>query len=125
MTKLLAGTLNLIAGVSVLSGAIQVVAPAFVFGLVRGKQTPTSLLLFSIIGMFMLFLGLLMFFGLHVAYPRYPLVLACLQKFGASAAVFVGITKSLFGTFAWAVSGFDFLTGTLLVLYLVRARPPR
>jgi hypothetical protein len=94
------------------SGAIQMICPSLVLGLVGGEIGPTSNHFFGIVGMFMLLFGGLTFQGL-VQWESTPLLWASLQKFGAAIAVGIGVQNHLFAPIALAVAGFDLLSGFL------------
>jgi len=51
--------------------------------------------------------------------PAQPVGLfwAGLQKFGASAAVGLGVVNGVFSPLAWLVAGFDLLSGALILAY--------
>ena len=114
-----------IAVATVLSGAVQMIAPGFVLNVVRANQTPTSLHFFAIVGMFMVLFGGLLWHALTQG-PRsqaIPVLWASLQKFGASIAVALGIAHAIFQSpLAWLVAGFDFLSGILALAWWFRIR---
>jgi hypothetical protein len=122
VTALLARLLQAIGAITVVSGVVQLAVPAFVLRLVGGEPGASALHFFGIVGMFMLLFGLLMVYGVGADQPAYPLWIAGAQKFGAAAAVMLGVFKGLFGPLAWGVSGFDFLSGILVVMYLLCLR---
>ncbi len=114
---------TLIAGITIVSGLAQMVAPGLILRLISGEATPTSLHFFGIIGMFMaLFGGALMHELLSVR--RQPIVVlwAGLQKFGAVAAVGLGVVKSIFSPLALLVAGFDLLSALLVICYWLGIR---
>jgi hypothetical protein len=94
------------------SGALQMVCPRFVLGLVGAEIGPTTSHFFAIVGMFMLLFGGLTFQGL-LQWESTPLLWASLQKFGAAAAVGIGVMHNLFAPLALAVAVFDLLSGLL------------
>jgi hypothetical protein len=123
--RLLRGVLVFIAWMTVATGLVQLLAPGFVLGLVGGDQAPASRHLFGIVGMFMVLFGgaLAQGLGSGAAEPpdRIVLLWAGLQKLGASAAVGLGVQRSLFAPVALAVAGFDLLSGILILAYRSRA----
>lgn len=112
-----------IGAVTVLSGSLQMVAPGVVLTLIGGDMTPTSLHFFGIIGMFMVLFGGAMLQAL-LSPLHHPVVIfwACLQKFGASVAVGLGVLHQLFSPLALMVAGFDLLSGILGLWYWSRIR---
>jgi len=94
----------LIAIATVLSGAVQVVCPAFVLG---------------IVGMFMVLFGGLALHGVF-AHSSPALLWSGLQKVGAVAAVILGIRHGVFSLIALAVAGFDLVSAALILLYWKR-----
>jgi hypothetical protein len=115
--------LRLIGATTVVSGGVQLLAPQVVLQAVGGGDaTPAALHFFAIVGMFMVLFGALLWFSVEHGQRRYPLVLAGLQKFGASATVTIGMAKGVFGAMGALVAGFDFLSGVLIVVFLVATR---
>jgi hypothetical protein len=114
-----------IAVATVLSGAVQMIAPGFVLNLVRASQTPASLHFFAIVGMFMVLFGGLLWHALtqDSKSQAIPVLWASLQKFGASIAVALGIAHAIFQSpLAWLVAGSDFLSGILALAWWFRIR---
>jgi len=114
----------LISAATVLSGGLQVLAPAFVLRLVGAEITPTTSHFFAIIGMFMFLFGGLM---LHTVYSarssRVPVLWCALQKIGACIAVGIGIYNGLFSMMAAGVALFDLLSGLLFLYYHTTLKP--
>ena len=111
------GTLvGLIAIITVLSGFVQMCWPARLLDLVGGQTGAGADHFFGIIGMFMLLFGGLMLHGVLVDSAP-ALLWSSLQKFGAVAAVALGIYNQVFSTLAAAVAGFDLLSGLLAIFY--------
>lgn len=104
--------------ITIVSGAGQVVAPGFVLGQLAVQTNPASLHFFAIVGMFMVLFGGLLLSGMY-SVPQQPVALfwAGLQKFGASAAVGLGVMNGVFSPLAWLVAGFDLLSGVLILAY--------
>jgi len=114
-----------IAVATVLSGAVQMIAPGFVLNVVRANQTAASLHFFAIVGMFMLLFGGLLWHALtqDSRSQAIPVLWASLQKFGASIAVALGIAHAIFQSpLAWLVAGVDFLSGVLALTWWFRIR---
>jgi predicted acylesterase/phospholipase RssA len=104
---------------TVVSGAVQLVAPGFELGFLRAESTPTSRHFFGIIGMFMvLFGGLLLHALVRPKENPAAFVWAGLQKLGACAAVSLGVARGLFSPLALGVAGFDLVSGVLVLGYL-------
>jgi len=107
-----------IAVLTILSGLLQIIAPAFVLRMVGVEITPTTSQLFATIGMFMLMFGGLMVHALYSVQQNNAAVLwAALQKLGASLAVFIGIYHQLFSPVAASVASFDLISFILLIVY--------
>jgi hypothetical protein len=100
------------------SGALQMIAPGFVLGIVGGPATPGNRHFFGTIGMFMvLFGGALLHALLSARDESIVFVWAGLQKLGAAVAVAVGVRHEVFGPLALGVAGFDLLSGLLVLWY--------
>jgi len=115
--------LMIIAVSTVISGLVQLMNPGFVLGLVGAEQSATDKHFFAIVGMFMTLFGGLLWQGLAAAAPP-PMVLfwAGLQKFGASAAVALGVARHVFGSVSLLIAGFDLLSGILIFAYWMSVR---
>lgn len=112
-----------IAALTVVSGATQLVAPGFVLDIIDGDSNDASRHFFAIVGMFMVVVGGLLLHGvLQPPVPAYVALWCALQKFGAAAAVGLGVANDLFGPLALAVAGFDLLSGVLIALLWKRLR---
>ena len=92
----LRGILAAISVATVISGAVQLVAPGFELGFLRAESTATSRHFFGIVGMFMVFFGGLLLHAL-VRPKENPaaFVWAGLQKLGACVAVSLGVARGL------------------------------
>lgn len=109
--------LVVIGAVTILSGALQMVAPAFVLGLLSAETSTTGSHLFATVGMFMVVVGgLLVHALLSPALPPYVLLWAGAQKFGAFALVGAGVLRDLFAPLALLVAIFDLATAALCAL---------
>lgn len=115
--------LLLIAAMTALTGFIQVVAPAFILHLLAAETTATSNHFFAIVGMFMILFGGATMHAL-LSQRHHPVVIlwSCLQKFGAAAAVGLGVQHGIFSSLALVVAGVDFLSGILGFWYWQRIR---
>lgn len=104
---------------TLVSGAVQLVAPGFELGFLSAESTPTSRHFFGIVGMFMVFFGGLLLHAL-VRPKENPaaLVWAGLQKLGACAAVSLGVLRGIFSPLALGVAAFDLCSGVLVLGYL-------
>jgi hypothetical protein len=109
----------LIAIATILSGAVQVMWPALVLGIVGGETGVAAKHFFGIVGMFMVLFGGL---ALHGVFARSrPALFWCgLQKVGAVAAVALGIRHGVFSRAALPVAGFDLASAVVLLLYWKR-----
>jgi hypothetical protein len=111
--------LEVVAWLTVLSGAVQVVAPGFVLGLLGASDDTTARQLFATVGMFMVVVGGLLVTTLRRPRPDPDVVLwSAVQKVGASVAVGIGVANSVFDPIALGVATFDLLTAVLLVVFL-------
>lgn len=111
-----------IAGTTVLTGFVQMLMPKALLRGLSAENTPTSRHFFGTIGMFMVIVGGALLHALCSHSNSRILVLwAALQKFGASAAVAIGVKRAIFSPLALLVAGFDFLSGMLAAWYWVRA----
>jgi uncharacterized protein YjeT (DUF2065 family) len=109
----------LIAALTIVSGLIQMLAPAFVLKIISAQINPTSSHFFGIVGMFMVLFGCLMLHALCNPIKNSIAILwASLQKFGASAAVGLGVCHHVFSPLALLIAGFDLGSGILGIWYL-------
>jgi len=119
MRKIIRLIILLISVATLFSGAIQVVAPAFVLNFVGAEIDTTTKQLFATIGMFMFLFGGMMIHALyHEDNNRVVVIWSGLQKLGASIAVFIGIFNGVFIPIAAGVAIFDLLSGLLFFYYL-------
>jgi hypothetical protein len=110
--------LVVISGLTVASGLFQVLATGFELQVLSAQATAASLHFFAIVGMFMVLFGGMMLQALLGDSDQPVAVLwAGLQKFGASAAVGIGVLHQVFSSLALLVAGFDLLSGILILLY--------
>ena len=119
LRSLLYWLLMIISGVTLVSGAVQMLDPGFVLKLLAAEVTPATDHLFGIVGMFMVLFGgmlLQVLLSKRLVAPVY--LWAGLQKLGASASVALGVARHLFCTGALLISGFDLLSGLFILLYL-------
>jgi hypothetical protein len=115
--------LAVIAALTLLSGVGQLILPGTVLDILGAESTPTSRHFFAIVGMFMAVVGGLALQALlEPAVPPYVVLWAGLQKFGAFAAVAVGVARELFGGIALVVALFDLATALLFAMMWVRLR---
>jgi hypothetical protein len=107
---------EVIAALTIVSGAVQMIWPGAVLVLVGGESTATSRHFFGIVGMFMVLFGGLALHGIVVrSLPA--LAWSTLQKVGAVAAVVLGIRHEIFSSTALLVAGFDFVSAVFLAAY--------
>lgn len=115
--------LLLISALTVGSGLAQFVRPDLILRVIGGETTPASVHFFGIVGMFMVLFGGMLLQALLTAGENSVAVLwAGLQKFGAAAAVGLGVAKGIFSPLALGVAGFDLLSGILIFAYRKRTR---
>ena len=109
--KLLYWVLVLISVTTVVSGIVQIFAPAFILGMVGAEITAATRQCFATIGMFMfLFGGMLLQVLLSRQMVRPVFLWAGLQKIGAFIAVGIGVMNHVFGATAMLVACFDLLS---------------
>ncbi len=108
---------------TVVSGAVQVIVPGFILSNLSAESTESTRHFFGIVGMFMVLFGGGMVHALASA-KHHPVLLlwAGFQKFGAFAAVTLGVMRGLFSWLALGVAGFDFFSGVLIMWYLLSIR---
>lgn len=114
-----------IAGVTIATGAGQVLAPQASLRPLFAEDDATTRHLFGTIGMFMVVVGGSLLEAL-VQRPRdrSGLLWPAAQKLGAAGAVGLGVRRGIFSRLALVVAGFDALSG-LLVLDYRRRLPGR
>ena len=119
MKKYLRLILLLISVITLISGAVQTVAPAFVLNFVGVATGLATKQLFATIGMFMFLFGGMMIQALYDEDAnRVVVIWSALQKFGAALVVVLGIIKGVFLPVAGMVASFDFVSGILFFVYL-------
>lgn len=93
-------------------------SPEFVLGIIGGEITDSTLHFFGIIGMFMVLFGGLLLHSLSGSQNRPVAVLWCgLQKYGAAAAIALGVINGLFSWLAVGVALFDLFSGILITMH--------
>jgi hypothetical protein len=122
-TPLLRRILIAISALTVVSGAVQVLAPRRMLRMLMAEDDDTARHLFGTIGMFMVVVG----GGLLNALLRPgkdPVIVfwAALQKVGAFGAVALGVRRRIFSPLALGVAFFDLLSGLLAAEYWRRTR---
>lgn len=112
-----------IAAITLVSGLVQMLAPRFVLHLISAEITATSAHFFGIVGMFMLLFGGALLQEVFST-PAQPIIAlwAALQKFGAVAAVILGVVKGIFSPLALLVSSFDLVSALIVFAYWSRIR---
>ncbi len=110
--------LVLISAATIISGFVQMIIPSVVLGIIKGELTAGNLHSFAIVGMFMVLFGSLLLHAL-LSTKHHPVAVfwASIQKFGAFAAVAIGVSKGVFSLLAWAVALFDLASGVLIIVY--------
>jgi len=121
--NLLAWLVAAIAGITVVSGLVQMLDPRLVLGLIGGEATATSAHFFGTVGMFMLLFGGALLNEV-LGPSRQPVVAlwAGLQKVGAVAAVCLGVARGFFSPVALLVASFDVISALLIFWYWTRIR---
>ena len=115
--------LLVIAASTALTGAVQVIAPGFILRVLSAEVTTTSQHFFAIVGMFMVLFGGATLHAL-LSFKHHPVVIlwSSFQKFGAAAAVALGVQRGVFSSLAIIVAGVDLLSGLLAFWYWLRIR---
>ncbi len=117
--KLLYWLLVLISISTLISGIVQIFAPAFILGLISAEITAATKQCFATVGMFMFLFGGMLLQVLLSRQMVAPVFLwAGLQKVGAFVAVGIGVINHVFGPAAMLVAGFDLLSGILIFVYM-------
>ena len=112
-----------IAALTIFSGLVQIIAPGMELRLFSAEATPTSEHFFGIVGMFMVLFGGALLNALLSPADQPMVVFWCsLQKFGASAAVGLGVLHHIFSPLALLVASFDLASGILGIWYWSRIR---
>lgn len=110
--------LVVIAGLTIFSGLFQIFASGVELRLLTSEATPTSEHFFGTIGMFMVLFGGVFLNALLSPVDQPMIILwGSLQKFGASAAVALGVLHHIFSPLALLVAGFDLSSGILGIWY--------
>ncbi len=123
--KLLYWVLVLISVTTLVSGIVQIFAPAFILGLVGAEVTAATRQCFATVGMFMFLFGGMLLQVLISRQTVAPVFLwAGLQKVGAFIAVGIGVLNHVFSPQAMLVASFDLLSGILVFVYMKLASSP-
>jgi MFS-type transporter involved in bile tolerance (Atg22 family) len=113
-----------IGAITIVSGATQAVVPGVLLRILKVEDTRATRQLFGTVGMFMVVVGGLMVGGLRrPGSAREVAFWAGGQKLGASAAVALGVSRSVFAKRALLVAGFDFASGLVALDYWRRLPP--
>lgn len=112
-----------ISALTVVSGAVQALAPARLLRALMAQDDAAARHFFATIGMFMVVVG----GGLLSALlrpGRQPIIVfwAALQKLGAAVAVGLGVKRRIFSPLALGVAFFDLLSGLLAAEHWRRTR---
>ena len=109
--------------ITVVSGAVQLVAPGFILGMMSAPTDAAGRHFFGTVGMFMvLFGGLLVHALASPAHHPVALLWAGFQKFGATAAVGLAVLRGLLSPLALGVALFDLGSGLLIFWYWLTVR---
>lgn len=115
--------LLLAAGITTVSGGVQLIAPTAILDVIATSSDPFSAQLFATVGMFMFITGALFLQSLlsrsdQGAIPFWIGV----QKFAAAVLVYVGWSRGFFVAMALGVAAFDAATGALCFVFWRRLR---
>jgi hypothetical protein len=115
--------LIVIAAVTTVSGAAQLLAGAFVLKQIAPAAEPASVHLFQTVGMFMMITGAMFLQSLltRSSEPAIPLWIA-VQKLAAAVLVGLAWWKGLFLPIALGVAAFDAATGLLAFVFWRRLK---
>ena len=117
--KFLYWLLVLISITTLISGVVQIFAPAFILALISAEITAATRQCFATVGMFMFLFGGMLLQVLLSRQMLPPVFLwAGLQKVGAFVAVAIGVMNHVFGPMALLVAFFDLLSGILIFVYM-------
>lgn len=107
-----------IAGITVLSGAVQIAMPETVLGVIATSSDAMSAQLFRTVGMFMVVTGGLFWQSL-IARSGERLIPFWIgvQKFAAAVLVTLGWNAGLFAVLAMTIAVFDLATGVLCFVF--------
>jgi hypothetical protein len=124
--RLLERSIALIAWSTVMTGFAQIIRPGRIMRVIGARDTPAGQHMFATVGMFMVVVGGLLLQTLLFDRRASRLVMgwASIQKFGAAAAVAIGVRRGIFSPLALVVAGFDFLSGILIVLFRSESAEP-
>lgn len=113
--------LIIIAGVTVISGLSQMIAPEFVLGIIDGNASVDLQHTFSTVGMFMVITGAMFLQSLlrQSTEPAIPLWIG-VQKILAAVLVYWGVQRGVFGNLALGVAAFDLVSGVLAFWFVKR-----
>jgi hypothetical protein len=121
--KLIYWLIILISAATIISGLVQLVAPQFVLAIVGADINPATRQLFSTIGMFMVLFGGMLLQAMRSSTNQSVAIFwSALQKFGASAAVIIGVERHVFSMIALAIAAFDAFSGCLILWYWFQVR---
>jgi hypothetical protein len=110
-----------VAALTVLSGAVLILWPGGVLGILGSEQSATTLHLFGLVGMFMALFGGALLHALFGARNAPIVVLwSGLQKVGAVTAMTIGVVHGIFSPLGLAVAAFDLVSALLIFAYLFR-----
>jgi len=121
-----------IGAITFATGAIQVVAPAFVLQRIGGERRPASVHLFGTIGFFMVVVGGLLARATSrgdegttgdAAVVRPVVTWSVVQKIGATTAMTLGVVRGVFAPVALLVALFDGASAAALIAYRSKLRP--
>ncbi|MDH5232947.1 MAG: patatin [Gammaproteobacteria bacterium] len=121
--KFLIQVVFFIAIVTIASGLSQLIMPEMVLTIIGGEVTPGGAHSFAIIGMFMVFFGLLAIHALSTETQEPVAIFWCaIQKLGATIAVAMGVSKGLFSALALVVAAFDLFSFVVMMVFWVSIR---
>ncbi|HRI38380.1 MAG TPA: hypothetical protein PLO50_07485 [Nitrospira sp.] len=113
--------LIVIAAITIVTGFVQMVVPAAMLNMIAAESSISVQHTFATVGMFMVITGAMFMQSLlrRSTEAAIPLWIG-VQKTLAATLVAWGVSRGVFGSLAYAVAGFDLVSGVLAFLFLSR-----
>ena len=115
--------LIVIAAITAVSGAAQLLAPAAVLRVIATSEEPFAAQLFATVGMFMFITGSMFLQSLWTNSQERAIPLWIgVQKLAAAGLVYLGWSSGFFVTISLGIVGFDAATGVLCFMFWRRLK---